>query len=303
MRLFSILYSTCLVLGSVLTAVAQTGETSDLDKLLADDNPKKKEYAMNAFKSSRVVMGQSMEMLGKGVLDFRILHRFGTVESGWRELFGLDAASMRMGFDYGVNKNFTIGIGRSTFNKELDGFVKYRILHQHTGEKAIPFSLLWVSGFTLNGTKISDAKLNTMENRLAYFHQAIIGRKFSDKFTLQLSPTFLHRNLVDLKSDKNDMIAVGIGTRYRFSKRSALVIDAYPTLTGARSNYNRMPLSIGLDIETGGHVFQLHVSNSRRMNEKAFLSETTQQWDKGQFHFGFNLSRVFTVVANSAGSW
>jgi hypothetical protein len=302
MRKLIVLGLSLIALSSSQTVFAQT-DVSDLDKMMEEDSKPKKEFAKNAFKSSRVVNGHSMEMLGKGVLDFRILHRFGMIKDGYREFFGLDQASMRMGFDYGITKNLTIGYGRSTFQKELDGFVKYRILHQHTGEKAVPFSLLWISGMTMTTAKISDSKLNTFSNRLGYYHQVIIGRKFSESFTLQLSPTMVHRNLVDLKTDKNDMIAVGVGTRYKISKRSAILLDAFPILYGAREDYNTFPLSIGFDIETGGHVFQLHVSNSRGMNEKAFISETTQDWGKGQINLGFNLSRVFTVVSNKEGSW
>lgn len=302
MRKLIVLGLSLIALSYSQTVLAQT-DVSDLDKMMEEDSKPKKEFAKNAFKSSRVVNGHSMEMLGKGVLDFRILHRFGMIKDGYREFFGLDQASMRMGFDYGITKNLTIGYGRSTFQKELDGFVKYRILHQHTGEKAVPFSLLWISGMTMTTAKISDSKLNTFSNRLGYYHQVIIGRKFSESFTLQLSPTMVHRNLVDLKTDKNDMIAVGVGTRYKISKRSAILLDAFPILYGAREDYNTFPLSIGFDIETGGHVFQLHVSNSRGMNEKAFISETTQDWGKGQINLGFNLSRVFTVVSNKEGSW
>lgn len=279
--------------------------SNDLEKMLEQDNQSsnKKIYIKNAFKSSRVINGHSMEFIGKGVLDFRILHRFGMIKNGYRELFGLDQASMRFGFDYGVTKNLTVGIGRSTFNKEVDGFVKYRIIHQHKGYKAMPFSLVWISGMTMNTTKITDSRLNIFSNRLGYYHQAILGRKFGEIFTLQLSPTFVHRNLVELTTDKNDMVALGIGTRLKLTNRSALILDASPILYGGRSSYNRLPLSIGMDIETGGHVFQLHVSNSRGMNEKAFITETTQRWEKGEIQIGFNLSRVFTVQRNEETSW
>lgn len=297
MKVSKFLFPILLFVGTL--AKAQTG---DLEKMMGDDGPKKV-FANNAFKSTRVINGHSMEMLGKGVLDFRILHRFGSVSDGIQELFGLDQASMRMGFDYGVSRNFTVGIGRSTLNKELDGYAKIRIFHQHTGEKAIPFSLLWVSGATMTTTTIQQTKLNNITNRMGYYHSLIIGRKFNENFTLQLSPTLVHRNLVQYITDKNDMVALGIGTRYKISKRSAIVLDMYPIVYGARAYYNTMPLSIGMDIETGGHVFQLHVSNSRGMNEKAFIGETTQEWGKGQINFGFNLSRVFTVVRNREGSW
>ena len=296
-----VLGAICLVSFCFNQGIAQT-DGSDLEKMLEQDAKPKKAYAKNAFKSTRVVMGHSMEMLGKGVLDFRILHRFGMIKDGISELFGLDQASMRMGFDYGITRNLTIGYGRSTFNKEYDGFVKYRLLHQHTGEKAIPFSLIWVSGMTVKSSKFSDAALNTFSNRLGYYHQVIVGRKFSENFTLQVSPTLVHQNMVELQKDNNDMVAIGIGTRYKISKRSAILLDAFPLVYGAPTGAT-LPMSIGFDIETGGHVFQLHVSNSRGMNERAFMGETTQDWAKGQINFGFNLSRVFTVVSNKEGSW
>lgn len=273
----------------------------DLEKLMGDENKPEKEYVKNAFKSSRVINGHSMEMIGKGVLDFRILHRFGTFKSGISNFFGLDQASMRMGFDYGVSKNLTLGIGRSTFNKEYDGFVKYRFAHQHTGKKAFPVSLLWVSGITMQSGAF-DAKVDEVSNRLGYYHQLIAGRKFGEAFTLQLSPTLVHRNLVDYKHDFNNTVAIGIGGRVKISKRSALILDTYPIVYGA-SNYNKFPISIGFDIETGGHVFQLHITNAKGMNEKSFITETLQDWAKGEIQFGFNLSRVFTVVKNKEASW
>ena len=278
-------------------------QTDDLEALLAQGEKNKKEYVKNAFKSSRVINGQSMEMLGKGVLDFRILHRFGTFDSGWRNWFGLDQASMRMGFDYGVTKNLTLGFGRSTFNKEYDGFIKYRFAHQQKGKNTFPISLLWVSGLTIKTTLATHPLLNQMNNRMGYYHQLIAGRKFGETFTLQLSPTLVHRNLVDLPTDKNDLIALGIGARVKLSNRMAFILDTYPIFSGAPSAGNYFPLSIGVDIETGGHVFQLHITNARGMNEKAFIGETTQNWAKGQISFGFNLSRVFTIIKNNESSW
>jgi hypothetical protein len=292
---------TCFTFCICLLSLNNFAQTSELENLLDTEKPKK-EFVKNAFKSSRVINGHSMEMIGKGVLDFRILHRFGRIDGGYRELFGLDQASMRMGFDYGIAKNLTIGIGRSTFRKEVDGFVKYRILHQSKGEKANPVSLLWTSGFTINTIKIENKELRKIENRLGYYHQVIVGRKFKN-FTLQLSPTLVHRNLVPMSRDKNNMLGVGIGGRMKLSNRMALILDTYPILYGATKNVNNMPLSIGVDIETGGHVFQLHVTNTKGMNEKAFISETNQDWTKGQIQFGFNLSRVFTIVKNTEASW
>lgn len=291
------------ILATLALSMPTLAQTDDLEKMLAEDEKGKKEYVKNAFKSSRVINGHSMEMLGKGVLDLRILHRFGTLNSGWRDWFGLDNASMRLGFDYGVTKNLTLGFGRSTFNKEYDGFIKYRIAHQRKDGKGLPLSILWVSGLTASTTLASDPRLNPLKYRMGYYHQLIAGRKFGESFTLQISPTFVHRNLVELPTDKNDMFAIGIGARVKLTNRMALILDTHPILYGATTGTQFFPLAIGVDIETGGHVFQLHVTNTRGMNEKAFISETTQDWTKGQISFGFNLSRVFTIVKNNDTSW
>lgn len=259
------------------------------------------EPVKNAFKSSRVINSHSMEMIGAGTLDFRILHRFGRINQGYKQFYGLDNASMRMGFDYGVSKNLTIGVGRSTLKKELDGFVKYRILWQSKGKKAMPISLVWVSGITRNGLEkpftLPDVKV-TNERRLAYYHQIIVGRKFSDKFTLQLMPTLLHTNAVENQVIPNNLWALGIGGRYKLSQRLAVVWDysfafnRFPGIAG----YN--PLSLGFDIETGGHVFQLHFTNAVGLNERAFIGENNGRWVKGDVRFGFNLSRIFQVRKN-----
>jgi hypothetical protein len=275
----------------------------DLLNNLESEQKPTKELVYNAFKSSRVINGHSIEMIGEGVLDFRILHRFGAVNTGAYALYGLDNATMRMGFDYGVTNNFTIGIGRSTMNKEYDGFLKYRIKQQSKGEKAFPVSIVAVGGMTYFTTKWPDPTIrNYNTSRMGYYGQLIVGSKVNDNFTIQLAPTIVHRNLVQLATDNNDLISLGIGTRIKLSHRMAFIVDAFPAISGARSGYNQMPLSVGVDIETGGHVFQLHFSNATGMNEKAFITETTQKWGKGEFNFGFNLSRVFTIKKNKATS-
>jgi hypothetical protein len=295
-----IISSIFLLLTFSIISNAQTDSTKDvdIDAMLGGDQVPTKVFANNAFKSSRVVMGQSIEMLGAGVLDTRILHRFGVIKNGPADLFGLDYASMRIGLDYGIAKNLSIGIGRSTLDKEIDGFVKYRFAHQHSGVKAIPVSLLYVGGMASRKTTTSVGT-----DRLSYYHQLIVGRKFSNYFSLQLSPTFVHQNYIGTLFTANDIVSIGIGTRYKLTQRMALVVDAFPLVYGTTSGQNIMPLSIGIDLETGGHVFQLHFSNARGMNERAYIAETTQRWDKAQFQFGFNLSRVFTIKENTKGSW
>ncbi len=270
-------------------------DTTDLLKSLPPAAGKQKEYVSNAFKSSRVINGQSIEFIGKNVLDVRILHRFGYVNEGAGNLFGLDEASMRLGFDYGLTKNLTIGIGRSTAKKEVDGFLKARLLRQSL-KNGSPVSLVWVSGMTVFTTKWADKERdNLFSSRLGYYHSLIVGRKFSERFSLQVAPTFVHRNLIDSVKNQNDTWALGIGGRFKISRRVAFVIDYHPILSGKQSGtYD--PLSVGVDIETGGHVFQLHFSNATGMNEKEFITNTTGRFFQGDIRFGFNLSRVFSLM-------
>jgi len=284
----------------IFLALSCFAQDEDLLKSISNDSGSK-ELVTNAFKSSRVINAHSMEFIGKGVLDFRILHRFGRVNLGWKEMFGLDIARMRLGFDYGVTKNLTIGIGRSTLQKELDGFFKFRPVQQSLGVNAFPVSLVLVGGITVQTTTRPDSV--SLADKTAYYAQVIIGRKFTDRFTLQLTPTFVHRNTI-VRNDERNIYAVGAGGRYKFSKRMALVVDYFYLLNGLPKEQLFNPLSIGIDIETGGHVFQLHFSNSNGMNERAFVTETIYDWGKGDVMFGFNLSRVFNIGRkNKSKEW
>lgn len=271
------------------------------DLLSGMEDKNAKQYISNAFKSSRVINGHSMEFIGKGVLDTRILHRFGYVNSGFENLFGLDQASMRFGFDYGVTKDLTVGIGRSTFDKEWDGFIKYRPIQQSTGgSRPSPVSVVLVTGITCISKKWEDPnRTNFFTSRLGYYNELIVGRKFNENFSMQIAPTHVHINLVEGKDYTNDFFAVGLGARYKLSKRTAFVVDYHYLIKSGKDQTQfdlmKNPLAIGFDIETGGHVFQLHFSNSNGMNEKAFITNTTNSWGKGEVSFGFNLSRVFTV--------
>lgn len=280
---------------------------SMLDSLGMEDAPQK-EYVKNAFKSTRVISSQSLEFLGAGVLDFRILHRFGRVNSGSYQAFGLDEARIRIGLDYGITKRLMVGIGRSSYKKELDAFAKYRLVWQSTGEKSIPFSVILVTGITDNMMKFDDPdRKNYYSSRLAFFHQVIIGRKFSDAFSLQIAPTMVHTNLVQTADDNHDIYSVGVGARLKLTKRLALTADYFYQLPDQLPDNIQMPLSLGFDIETGGHVFQLHFTNALGMNERVLNTETDGKWDKGDIHFGFNISRVFTIVKKNKppkeGGW
>lgn len=244
------------------------------------------------FHSTRVIQSQSVEMLARRSLDVRILHRFGRLKDGVKELFGLDQASMRMGLDCGILDWLTVGVGRSTYRKEYDGLVKFRLLQQN--QHSIPIQLVMVGGAMIRtadetGTNGYEP---TAGDRTSFYAQVLVGRKFSKAFSAQLSSTLLHMNYVPDDSWNNTGLAIGIGIRQKISKRLSITFDHQRILTGLPVGMHH-PLGIGLDIETGGHVFQLHFSNAIGMNERAFLTESTDDFFKGEIRFGFNLSRMF----------
>lgn len=275
-----------------LAASVATAQDSTMLDELKDATPAS-EKVFGIFKSTRVINAHSVDMLRKGNLDFRILHRFGFVNKGLKEMFGLDEASMRMSFDYGISDYFTIGIGRSTLRKELDGFAKWRLMQQSSGEKAKPFSLV-VAGGWLAWTEESFATSKPSAiDRFSYYIQLLAGKKISPNFSMQLSPIYVRTN-TPLGGGERDLFAAGIGMRYKVSKRMAITMDYHPVLSGLGDD-NTNPLSVGIDIETGGHVFQLHFSNATGMNERAYISETYGKFFEGDIRFGFNLSRMFQL--------
>lgn len=270
----------------------------DMLSMLPAETPTK-QYITNAFKSTRVINSHSMEFLGQGVLDFRITHRFGPISDGASGAYGFDQAKTRLGLDYGVLKSLMVGIGRSTLGKEVDAFLKYRPVWQSTGPGSFPISIVLASSITLDPTNappVDTLKYQFYTSRLAFYNGLIFGRKFSEAFSLQITPEMIHRNLVDSVWQSNDIFSVGIGARLKFSKRMALVVDYHHIVYGLAPGTYTDPLSIGVDIETGGHVFQLHFSNSQGMNERALITQTNDKWGSGGIRFGFTISRVFTIV-------
>lgn len=276
---------------------AQQGDTTDLiAKMEKETAQNKTNYTTATFKTTRLVNGHSVENVGKGVLDVKISHRFGTLNNGAYQLFGLDNATMRMGFDYGINNRLMIGIGRSTYQKTFDAFFKVKLLGQSSGKHNIPVSISYVPTIALRTLDWEDPiRKNYFSNRLSYTHQLIIARKFSEATSLQLIPTYIHRNLAELATDPNDLLAIGIGGRQKLSKRISFNVEYYYQITGYKIAGTSNALSVGFDIETGGHVFQLHFTNSMGMTEKNFISDTKGKWQNGDILFGFNISRVFTI--------
>lgn len=277
-------------------AVAQTDTTEvDLLSLLGEDE--EINYTTATFKGTRVINGHSVENVAAGVLDFRISHRFGFVNTGPYEFFGLDGATLRLGYEYGINDRLMVGVGRASFNKAYDGFVKYKILRQSTGKRKMPISVSWFSNIVCNSIKWQNPEReNYFSSRLFYAHQLLIGRKFNNDLSLQISPTWIHRNLVATMAESNDVLAIGGLGRYKLNQRLSINAEYFYVAPNQLGSQYTNSLSVGVDIETGGHVFQLHFTNSTAMTEPGFITETVGEWQNGDVHFGFNISRVFTIV-------
>ncbi len=266
-----------------------------LDMLEKEEKPSTV-YTTATFKTTRLINAHSIEQLAGGVLDVKISHRFGTLNKGFYELWGLDNASIRIGADYGITNWLMIGLGRASFEKQYDGFLKFKLLRQSKGARTMPLSLSGFAGIYYNTLHWADPSIdNYNTSRINYVFQLIAARKFSEGFSLQLAPTLVHYNLVPKETDKNDMLSVGIGARQKLSKRVSINVEYYYQIPGYKLDNTVNALSAGFDIETGGHVFQLIFTNSTGIAENQYITKTTDKWSKGGIHFGFNIARVFTL--------
>ncbi|XOV94721.1 MAG: DUF5777 family beta-barrel protein [Bacteroidota bacterium] len=270
-----------------------------LESLLDSEMPELPQPVFATFKSSRIINLKTPERVAPGNLEFRISHRFGPVNGGAYQLWGLDQSTIRIGLDYGVTDRLMVGFGRSSLQKNYDGYFKYAITQQKTlGE--MPVSIVAFSSIAVNTLEWSDpSRDNHIRSRLAYVNQLIIARKFNGRLSLELVPSWVHFNLVSSTADQNDIPVLGIGGRYKIGKRVS--IDAeYGYRYQYKSNASNLNLyqdtfSVGIGIETGGHVFQFQLTNSLSMIEKGFLTETIDSWRNGGIHLGFNITREFVL--------
>ena len=295
-KVFLLISLFCFITGSLFAQA-----DSLMNMLNSDTKSQKKDAVSATFKATRIIDGSSVENLGAGVLDFRISHRFGQLNQGSQNFFGLDNATTRIGLDYGITRWLMIGIGHSTYNKEDDGFAKIKLLRQKTG--GTPISVSYAGSISIQTTPaptLPSGESWLFTNKLYYTNQLLIARKITNSISLQIMPTIVHYNLVDSTKFSNNTIAIGVGGRIKVSNRIAITGEYYYRITNADLLYNGLPtynaLSIGIDIETGGHVFQLMITNSQGLTDRSFIGQTTDSWSKGALHFGFNISRVFTIV-------
>ena len=259
-------------------------------------------YIEDEFWDTRTLNGQSLETTHKGNLDFRIQHHLGRLNGGFNELFGLDQASVRFGFEYGILDWLSVGVGRSTLDKYYNGSIKAKILRQSKGTKRMPLSITGFVDMGIASGKFAYTNRNNYFNsRLYYTYQLIIGGYYWNRLAVQVSPTLVHRNLVATTKDKNDVFAIGFSGRVRLNYRIALVGEYYyviPKQIYAQYNGSDVvnTFSVGVEIFTGKHVFQLFLTNAVGSNEKQFITENTESWIHNGIHIGFNFTRQFTVA-------
>lgn len=283
--LISIIYSTC--------AVGQ----DDLLKELEQNAPPETEYAIQTFKGTRLINGHSVETKSGGDLEFIFAHRFGAINGGIYELFGMDDAYVRLGLDYGVTDRLSASIGRNSVDKTVDGYLKYKIARQQKGATNFPVTITGLAGAAYKSSPHKEDLPAGFENvdRLAYVAQVLIARKLSPRLSLQVMPTMIHKNAVDRLRENNNQFAVGFGGRYKITRSVAFTTEYYYRLDVPAQNESYNTLGFGVDIETGGHVFQLVFTNTRGLTERSFITETEGDFADGDIHFGFNVTRTFQL--------
>lgn len=257
-----------------------------------DVDPMQGDTAKAAFKGLKIVNFESTKLVAKKEMTLVVSHRFGSIKGGVDSFFGLDDAVTRINFVYGISDGFNISASRSSFQKIYESAIKYRITQQV--ENGFPFTIVGYHSMLVN-TALEKHNLPKLEfkHRLGYTTQLLISRKVSTNLSFELVPTYFHDNYVSIDDQDNSQFALGVGGRYKLGKRWSVNADYGLHMNRASNSPFKNPLSIGMDLETGGHVFQMHFTNAQAMNTNGFLGQATGDWGKGNIYFGFNLSRVF----------
>ncbi|HAV55446.1 MAG TPA: hypothetical protein DCX41_11025 [Aequorivita sp.] len=256
------------------------------------------------FKGLKVVNFESTKLADKNDFYFVVAHRFGSVKNGFKDFFGLDNAVTQLKFIYGFTNWLNVGVARSSFQQKYGAHLKYRLIPQE--REGFPITIVGYNLVTINTSLEKDqyAKLE-FEDRLTYTSQLLLSKKFGESFSLLLAPTYIHENLATRSrevlangttinyDEEANQFALGLGGRYKISNRLSINADYGLHLNRNDHSSFRNPLSVGVDIETGGHVFQMHFTNAQAMFEEGFIVQGQGDWSDGNFFFGFNISRVF----------
>ena len=261
-----------------------------LNEIDNDSVPDQEVYAV--FKGLKIVNFESTKLIAKKEFLFMVSHRFGSIENGFDSFFGLDDAVTRLNFVYGISDGINVSASRSSYQKIYEASFKYRLVTQK--KNGFPFTIVGYNSFLIS-TALSHDNLPKLEfkHRLGYATQLLISRKVSTNLSLELAPTFFHDNYVAINDQDNSQYALGFGGRYKLGRRWSLNMDYGWHLNRASDSPFKNPFSVGVDLETGGHVFQMHFTNAQAMNTNGFLGQATGDWGEGDIYFGFNLTRIF----------
>lgn len=254
-----------------------------------DSSQAEESYSTATFKALQLVTLQTTKMPAKKEFYFVVSHRFGTVKDGLDSFFGLDNATTKLGGIYGVTDWLSVSLSRHTLNKMYETGAKYRMARQ---DAHFPVDIVGYSVADIN-TALKEDQYPGLESkhRMTYVQQLLISRKISQKLSLELVPSFIHKNLYNPELENDNQFSFGGGGRYKITKRLSVNLEYMHNFDNP--GYYQDPLSVGLDVETGGHVFQLIFTNSQPMSESGYLTNASGEWNKGDFFFGFNLYRVF----------
>ncbi|MDA3931069.1 MAG: DUF5777 family beta-barrel protein [Prolixibacteraceae bacterium] len=269
-----------------------SASAQDLDALLDEETDEITDYSIATFLNSRIINGHSVEQMPKNGLDFRIAHRFGTFNEGGKEFYGLDESNSYFVLDYGITDRIMVGVGRATLNKLATGYLKFKIFRQSSGAVNFPMSISFLTSASATTKTYSDEVRNDdFISRLDYTYQLLLARKMN-KVSVQLSPTFVHRNLVDTKEDLNNIAALGIGGRYKITSKWAVNAEYFYVNHSSLDKYYN-PLSFAVSYQVSHHVFQILLTNSMPITANSFIGNTTHSWTNGDLRLGFNISTVF----------
>lgn len=270
-----------------LIVFSQDELLSEIDTVIEEPT-----YASAVFKGLKVINFESTKLVAKKGFNFIVSHRFGTVKNGFQNLFGLDEAVTHLNFVYGLSDNINISASRSSNQKIYEVATKFILVNQQAGK--IP---LTVVGYTsvLANTSLDTDNLPKLEfkHRLSYVAQLLVSRKMNNNLSLILSPTFFHDNYLTDDFQENSQYGIGFGGRYKLGKRWSLNMEYGVHLNRSENSLYKNPFSIGIDLETGGHVFQLLFTNSQSMNTNGVFGTSTGEWGESDVYFGFNLARSF----------
>lgn len=279
-------------------SLAQGSLLDELDAITEEENKEpenKKEKTQGVFFGNRIINGQSTHMLPKKTMEFIVAHRFGTLNSGFFEFFGLDNASIRFGFEYAITDWMSVSFGRSSYLKTWDFNAKAKFLTQE--ENGMPISGVLYLSAAMDGRKrlYPDDRPTFFNQRLSYTSQLLISRKMAKWVSLQVMPTLVHYNLVETAADKNALFLMGVGAQFRIIHNLGITAEYYARIKDNPSNEYKDAFAIGIDYTTGGHVFQFQFTNAQAMFDSGFMRQTTGDFWKGDIHFGFNITRSIAI--------